>query len=259
MKVTTSLLVLAAATSLAHAGIESQVVNFDHGFEGEFINFQQFDTMGGTRELTGLSLSYDQTITLDLLIQSNGYTALNDGDWLMDAGYLSIHQFGLAEEGGDGEPGPPFIGPGAVFDQVSGDLGISDGYNNGGIDTLNAIITDSFVFNASFDGSTEFDQRMFDAFTGPGTLETFMAGFSELFFQWINDPNWIVDPNNPPEGPFDGPFIDPFYGIFVDLQSLSHSGAITVNYEFTTVPAPSALALLAGAALGTTRRRRKTH
>ncbi len=75
---------------------------------------------------------------------------------------------------------------------------------------MHANISDSYTFNANYDGSDEFSQRMFEAFTGPGTLETFYGGFIELFFQWHNDPNWVIDPNNPPDGPFDGPFIDPY-------------------------------------------------
>jgi len=258
MKYAIGILTLTALSTLAHSEVISQVVSFDAGFEGEIISFEQFDTMGGTRELTGLSLSYDQTISLDLMAQSNGYTALNSGDWLLDTGYLSIHQFGLVEErGGDGDPGPPFIGPGAVFDIITSDLGISDGYNNGGIDTHLFNISDSFIFDASYDGSNEFDQRMFDAFTGPGTLDTILGGFIEGFFQWVNDPNWVVDPNNPPDGPFGGPFGgDPYHGIFVDFLALSHSGDITVNYEYTSVPAPSSAAVIGVLGIAGMRRRR---
>ena len=249
---------LTTLASMASGDVITQVVSFDAGFEGDIISFEKFDTMGGTRELTGMSLSYDQTISLDLMIQSNGYTALNAGDWLLNAGYMSLHQFGVIEEGGDGEPGLPFIGPGAVFDNVTGDLGISDGYNNGGIDTQLTTITDSFVFNAAYDGSDAFDLRMFEAFSGTGQLDTFMGGFIELFFQWKNDPNWVVDPNNPPDGPFGGGPFDPppYYGIFVEIMDLSHSGDITVTYEYANVPSPAGLGLFVGAGLMAGRRRR---
>ncbi|MFK7759112.1 MAG: hypothetical protein AB8C13_04090 [Phycisphaerales bacterium] len=257
MKYRIALLALASVGAVAHAGMESQVVSFNAGFDGDQINFDRFDTMGGTRELTGLSLSYDQTITLDLTVESNGYTALQSGDWLIDTGFIALHQFGLNDgRGGEGGEGAPFIGPGAVFDQLTGDLGISDGYNGTGPDALQFQITDSFVFDASYDTTTDFGQRMIDTFTGEAQLETFLGGFSELFFQWINDPNWIVDPNNPPDGPFDGPFIDPFYGIFVNFDAFSHAGDITVNYEYRNVPTPAGLSLLAGAGLMASRRRR---
>ncbi len=258
MKHIIGILTLSTLSTIAQAEVINQVVSFNNSFDGGVVTFEKFDTMGGTRELTGLSLSYDQTISLDLQAQSNGYTALNAGDWLLDTGFISLHQFGLAEgRGGDGNPGPPFIGPGAVFDVITSDLGVSDGYNNGGIDTMQFNISDSFIFEAEYDGSTEFDQRMFAAFTGTGNLDTFLGGFIEGFFQWVNDPNWVVDPNNPPDGPFGGPFGgDPYHGIFVDFLALSHFGDITVTYEYTNVPAPAGLGVLALSGLMSTRRRR---
>ena len=86
MKQHIAALTLASIASISHADVISQVVSFDAGFDGTFVNFEQFDTMGGTRELTGLSLSYDQTMSLDMTFQSNGYTALSDGDWTMGTG-----------------------------------------------------------------------------------------------------------------------------------------------------------------------------
>ena len=263
MRIATPLLLMAAIGSTSLADTITQDVDFNYNaFEGGFINFERFDDMGGSRVLTGLSLSYDQRIEMDMTIESNGYTAVNAGDWLLDAGYASIHQFGvfgdgLAPRGDDGGGEDfPFIGPGAAFQNITADLGVSDGYNGTGPDTYNAIIDQSFVFDASYDSSTSFGNRMLDAFNGGGTLETFIGGFSELFFQWVNDPNWIVDPDNPPDGPFDGPFIDPYYGIFVDISRINHSGTITVTYEFANVPTPSVLALFGTAGFVVTRRRR---
>tara|TARA_R110002073_G_scaffold118918_1_gene258833 strand:+ start:783032 stop:783823 length:792 start_codon:yes stop_codon:yes gene_type:complete len=259
----TGLIVLAslgAVSTTALGDIESQVVSFAADFEGTFINFDRFDTMGGTRELTGLSLSYDQSISMDLLLESNGYSELNAGDWELDTGYFSIHQFGLATDGrgGDGSGSPPFIGIGGTGGLVTADLGISDGYNGTGVDTYQTTLSSSFVYDVEYDASTEFGQRMLDTFTGQGQLETYLGGFIEGFFQWINDPNWVVDPNNPPDGPFGGIFDpDPYYGIFLTYGELLHSGDITVEYEYSVVPAPAGLSLLAGAGLFSMRRRRK--
>lgn len=260
MNTIASTLTLGLLAGLASADSISQQVDFEYSaFEGGFIDFERFDDVGGTRQLTGLSLSYDQRIEVDMTIESNGYTSRNAGDWLLDAGNASIHQFGVLNpggRGGDGGDSFPFIGPGAAFNTFTADLGASDGYNGTGPDTFDATIDESFVFNADYTGATEFGQRMLDTFNGGGTLETFIGGFSELFFQWVNDPNWVVDPNNPPDGPFDGPFVDPYYGIFVDTTRINHSGTITVTYEFSTVPSPSGLVLLGGAGLVATRRRR---
>ncbi|MEO0482126.1 MAG: hypothetical protein AAF138_00710 [Planctomycetota bacterium] len=249
-------------TSLAQANTISQTVPFDVDglVDADFPQFQKFDTMGGLRELTGLTLSYDQNFRLDLTIESNGPTAINSGDWLLDAGYISLHQLGPAtdpdeeEEEDDNDGGPPFLGPGATFQSgITADLGASDGFGNGGADSFDTLITDAYVNTISYDPIA--DASVYDAFTGEGVLDTVLAGFSELFFQYVNDPNWgPIDPNNPPEGPF-GFFEDPFFGVFVTFNEIRHFGDITVTYEFRNVPAPMTAAPLALLALAARRRR----
>jgi len=254
----TTLLLAAIAGSAAADTVSTQTKFSIDGFTGGNIAFDRFDDMGGTRELTGVSFSYDQTMEFDLTIESNGYTALNSGDWLLDAGYYTIHQLGTINGlGGDGGPNIPAIGAGGLFEVgISGDLGASDGYNQSGPDTQYSSISDSFIFSQSYDNSDNFGQSILDAVSGNGQLDTFMGGISELLFEWVNDPNWVVDPNNPPDGPFDGPFIDPYYGIFVSFDRIAHFGTLTVTYEYNVVPAPSGLLALAGAGLVATRRRR---
>lgn len=245
---------LAAAAPLANAATETQTVNFSHGFDGEIVTFQKFDTMGGTRQLTGLTLSYDQQIDIGFHVESNGYTDLAAGDWETSIAYNSLHQMGLV----DNDPNPPFIGPGAAFEGgITADLAASDGYNGTGADTYTGSVN-SGPFNVTYDydSSTPFGIDMLDTFTGSGDLDTFFSGFSEIFGGFINDPGWIVDPNNPPEGPFMPPFEQPYYGFFVTLDTLTHAGTITVSYDYEIVPAPASVGLLALGGLVATRRRR---
>lgn len=257
-RITTALLFAAVAGSTQADTVSTQVDFSIDGFFGGNIAFDRFDDMNGTRELTGVSFSYDQTMSFDLTIESNGYTALNSGDWLLDAGYYTIHQLGTLDGlGGDGGPSIPSIGAGGVFGLgITGDLGASDGYNQSGPDTQYTTISEAFTFNQAFDNSDNFGQSILDTVTGSGQLNTFMGGISELLFEWVNDPNWVVDPNNPPDGPFDGPFIDPYYGIFVNFDQISHFGTLTVTYEYAAVPAPSTLLALGGFELVGLRRRR---
>ena len=253
----TATMIVGLLATAAGAETISQQVDFSiDGFQGGTITFDRFDDMGGTRELTGVSFSYDQTIEFDMTIESNGYTGLEQGDWLLDAGYRTLHQMGVYGRG-DGGPSYPAFGAGGFYAiQISADLGASDGYNGSGPDTYNLTAGESFIFNESFSNDTSFGQNVLQSVMGEGQLDTFMGGFTDLFFEWVNDPNWVVDPNNPPDGPFDGPFQDPYYGIFVSFDRILHSGSLTINYEYSVVPAPSGLLLMSGAGMLAIRRRR---
>ncbi len=252
MKHTLPILLAMATASAAFADTLTHSVGFSHGFDGEVVTFQKFDTLGGARKLTGMSLSYEQSISIGFHLESNGYTAVASGDWFLDIAYNSLHQFGLI----DNDPNPPFIGPGAAYEGgITGDLGISDGYNGGGPDThFGSVETGVFTFDAWWDRTDAFGRDMLETFTGTGSLDTYFSGYSEMFGGWINDPNWVVDPNNPPDGPFN-PWEDPYYGFFVTLDSLIQSGTITVTYEYV-VPAPATALLGLFGVLATSRRRR---
>ncbi len=252
---------LAAIPAMAQAGIQTQSVNFDYSaFTGGYISFDRFDSAGGTRELTGVRLSYDQNFDLSVLVESNGPTSLSAGDWDIEAGFSSIHQFGILNDGrrgGDGGQNLPVIGTGGVFGTFTADLGASDGYNGTGPDTYIGNASFSSVFMDDYDRSTTLGGQMLDAFSGEGTLDTFIGGLSEILGQWHNDPMWVVDPDNPPEGPWDdNPFIDPYYGFFATFLTMQHSGSIDVTFEYTTVPAPAGIALFLGAGFVGCRRRR---
>ena len=257
-KVATTLLIAALSGTTLADTVSTQTEFTNSNYDGTIVSFDAFDDMGGTRQLTGVTLSYNQTMEFDLTIESNGYTALNAGDWTVEAGFYGVHQLGVYDGlGGDGGPSYPVIGTGGVYTPVAftGDLGASDGYNQSGPDTIHGTFGEQFIFNQSFDNSTNFGQSVLDALTGTGQVDTFLGSFTDLYFEWINDPNWVVDPNNPPDGPF-SPFEDPYYGLFASFDRLSHTGTLTVTYEYAAVPTPSGLLVLGGAGLVATRRRR---
>lgn len=256
-----ALIALAGGSASAQNSIVQQVP-FDYDpFAGvTFPEFQMFDTMGGTRELTGVTLQYDQSISFDVRVEQNSPVAIDAGVFFADILFRSLHQLGTVDDGGgddddDDNGGPPFLGPGAHGIYVDPALGATDGFNGSGPDTY-FTSTDSgdFTFSASYDQATT--QSYLDAFVGQGTLTTVLGGLTEIFGGYNSDPGFPdVDPNNPPDGPF-GPFEPPYYGVFVNIENIRHQGVITATFEYDLVPAPASATLLALGALGTTRRRR---
>ena len=246
---------LATIPTIAGAGTQTQTVDFNNtDFAGEFISFDRFDTMGGTRELTGLRLSYDQSFALEILVESNGPTGVSAGDWDLEAGFYGLHQFGVVTHGNDSFP---LVGTGGIFDVFTADLGASDGFNGTGPDTYLASLSASNVFVGNYDRTTNHGGQMLDVFTGEGEFETYLNAISEFLGQWHNDPGWEIDPDNLPDGPWgDGPLGDPYYGFFASFVSMSHIGSIEVTFEYATVPAPGGAALLLGAGFVGLRRRR---
>ena len=254
MKATAAFLaVLAAGT--ASAQTEVQIIPFDYDVADDvaFPEFQLFDTMGGTRQLTGVTLSYDQSIQITTRFEQNSPITIAADSFFADISYISLHQLGLVDD----NPNPPFLGPGAAGESISvPELGPSDGFNGSGADTYEHI-TDTGMFNFTAQYNQNDHQAFLDVFTGQGSLTTLLGGFSELFGGYNVEPDFPeVDPNNPPEGPF--PFFeDPYYGIFVSTPSIHHQGTITATFEYVEVPAPASLTLLGLGALGAVRRNRK--
>lgn len=246
-------MVCVALAGSASAQTVTQVVPFDYDVNVDvaFPEFELFDTMGGTRQLTGVTLSYDQSISITTRIEQNSPIAIAADNFYAEISYISLHQLGLADD----NPNAPFLGPGAAgASVVAPELAPSDGYNGTGPDSyVETIDSGMFNFTAVYDSS---NQNYLDVFTGQGTLTTLLGGFSEIFGGYNEDPGFPdVDPNNPPDGPF-FPFQDPYYGVFVELPSIHHQGTITATYEYELVPAPASVSLAGLAAFGLTRRRR---
>lgn len=235
-----------AAASAATAGTTSETVQFDYDpFAGTTeLVLNGFDTMGGTRRLNRAVFEFHHNFSLDIYLESTGPTAVQQGDYGINIGFLSIYQLGTVN-GGEGDP--PFFGPGGFFiSDFSADLGAYDGVpGNDGPDSFRDTFTDAFTSVLEFRHA---DQMFLDALTDTGPLTTIFGGFGELFFYWNNDPGWPEPMDFFPEYPTDA-------ALWLALQNFRHFGEFTIDYHYTNVPAPAAAAPMALLALGVRRRR----
>ncbi|MEP0847691.1 MAG: hypothetical protein HRF50_12850 [Phycisphaerae bacterium] len=238
-------LLVSMAPSVAAAGTITQTVPFDYdaGFGVTFPVIEGFDTLGGTRQLTGVAFEFRHSFELDLFVESTGPTAVTADDFSLDFAYITLFQLGL---GGD-EGGPPAFGPGAYFvEDVSGDLAAYDGIpGNDGADSFRRSYGDAFTVTQAY-GLEE--PAVLAALTDVGPLTTVLGGFNELFFEWFNDPGWPFPPGGVPEYPSDA-------AVWVSWPTFRHFGGITITYEYAAVPEPAGAAGLAGLALLAVRRR----
>lgn len=240
-------LVLAlTANSVASAGTTSETVQFDYDpFAGTTeLVLNGFDTLGGTRRLNRAEFEFEHNFSMEIYLESTGPTAISQGDYGINIGFISVLQLGTVN-GGEGDP--PFFGPGGFFiSDFSADLGAYDGVpGNDGPDSYSETFTDAFSSLLEFRHS---DQAFLDALTDTGPLTTVFGGFSELFFYWNNDPGWPVPDGFFPEYPTDA-------AIWLTLNPFRHFGEFTINYHYTNVPSPTAAAPLALLAVGARRRR----
>ncbi len=261
-----ALLAAVACVAPAAADSESQVIPFDFFINQApiFPEIELFDTMNGTRTLDGVTLTYDQRVTFDVLLEQNSPVAIPEGDFFIDILYRSIHQLGTVDDGGgddddddDGGSGPPFLGPGAAGDVYSPGFAPSDGFNGTGPDSFSTSFDSGlFTFSSSYASDGEpIELSFIETLTGEGSLTTVFGGLVELFGGYNTQPDFPdVDPNNPPPGNF-GFFEDPYYGVFLEYNNLRHQGDITVTYDFSVVPEPTSAAALAFGGLLLRRRR----
>ena len=241
-------LLVALAPSVSLAGVITQTVPFDYDANdgATFPVIQGFDTLGGTRVLTGVNFAFHHNFEVEAYVESTGPTAVSAEDFSLSISYITLFQLG--EAGGKNDP--PFFGPGGLWiENASGDLGAYDGVpGNDGPDSYRRVFTDMFTVEQMYGPS---DPDVLAAVTDVGELTTVFGGFSELFFGWINDPNWPLPPGGFPEYPNDA-------AIWVSTPTLRHFGEIEITYDYEVVPGPaSAAGLLTLASLASVRRRRR--
>ena len=226
MKRIAALGVLCACAS-AHAGLTPiSVITQSALFEWDvfpvndrtYIGFHQFDTMGGTRRLTGVSLSYEASFELELLAENSNGTGLSGGEWFVDPA-VSYNFFFLDT-----------YSIGAVGNWTAGsltaDLAASDGVAGSGDDSA------VFTFSDVIGGSASVLEEDSAPFIGSGSLEAELYAYLSLGI------------SAPP------PFFD------FDVTAHSHMGVYTLSYAYEVVPAPSSAAVAAIAGGWLARRRR---
>lgn len=240
-----ALLSLSLLPAAAAADTITQTVPFDYdaSFGVTFPVLQGFETLGGTRQLTGVTFEFRHNFAFDVFLESTGPTAVAAADFGLDVAYVTLYQLG--EAGGDDDP--PFLGPGAMFvEDISGSLAAYDGIpGNDGPDSFRGSFSEAFTVTQTY-GAEE--PAVLAALTDVGPLTTVLGGFTELFFEWLDDPNWPLPPGGVPEYPDDA-------AVWVSFPTFRHFGEIAVTYEYTVVPEPASAGLLAGLA-GCVRRRR---
>jgi hypothetical protein len=230
--------------SFSVADVITQTVPFDYNADKgvTFPVMQGFDSLGGGRQLTGVTFEFHHNFELDLYIESTGPTPVAAADFNLSISYITLFQIGQGEH-------PPFFGPGALFvENASGDLAAYDGIpGNDGPDSYRRTLTDAFVIAQAY-GAAEPD--LLAAVTDVGEITTVFGGFLELFVEWNNDPSWPPPANGFPEYPGDA-------SIWPSAPSLRHFGEIEITYEYVNVPGPASAALLALTALVPFARRRR--
>ena len=186
--------------------------------ERTHIGFNRFDTMGGTRRLTGVSLSFEASFDLELRAENTNDAALSSGGWFVDPAIY--YNFFFLEDYSVGPVGN------WTTDLLTADLAASDGVAGSGEDTA------TFAFSDVIGGAASVFEDDFGIFIGDGSLEAELYPFLSLGI------------SAPP------PFFD------FDITTHSHSGVYTLSYAYEVVPTPGAAGLLALGGVSGVRRRR---
>lgn len=231
-----AILVAAAAATASAENTITQTFNFDWDSSQPFLmpTFDAFDTMGGTRELTRVSLSTQASMTIDITIENYDAVPYDAGTWTAGVSQSAVLFFQGDDGGGDddGESAPGF-GLGGVFaGGITGDLSAGDGGFPFGTPGDVKVVTSA---SDSFSTVRDADASSFDFFSSGEPLTALLGTLSDAF----------VDVPGGGGG-----------GIFINITDTAMSGSISLVYEYALIPAPGGLALLGAGALVASRRRR---
>ncbi|MDX9911875.1 MAG: choice-of-anchor E domain-containing protein [Phycisphaerales bacterium] len=209
---------LAAASTFAAADITSETQNFSFPLSpgGTTLNFAQFDTLGGTRELCKVTFEFDATVQGQVTAENDSsLPAPNFGVQL--TGFLTL------------DVGAPAVlsGFGGINEVASQGVGPSDGNTGSGPDFHDfGLLSDNI---SGMDMTTLLAD--FAQFIGGGTVPVAIAGSAGFSVSGTTDSS-------------------------LDITNLGASGSVTITYEYKIVPAPASVALLGLGGLVAGRRRR---
>lgn len=226
----TGTLALALAAGVASADTTSQSIaidlDTDRGDFGTNLMFDQFDTMGGTRELTGVNLKLNAVMSVEARAESYHPDFIAADTWSADIYHNAFLSF-FADAGS-----APFYGlGGVVIAGLTGDLtpGSGDPF-----DPFNPGTPGDPIFaeySDSIDSVVATSAGFFDYFTGTGSIEGLLGPFTDIT-------------------------VDSGFPIYVEATRMTQLGTLTLEYEYNVVPAPAGLAAFVGLGAIASRRRR---
>ncbi|GJM24856.1 MAG: hypothetical protein DHS20C16_12710 [Phycisphaerae bacterium] len=166
--------------SSVNADIQTQVIPLSH-VEGDgfpTFSFDLFDTMGGTRTLTGVNLTLDATSTLEVFTENLGSQPINN--WDFDFAVLPLFEI-------LGVKKASFPFEGAPYPTVTLNLDAADGVQGSGPDY--AHIPERSI---SLDDSVDVNTFEIFNFEGVGTVDAFVGlPFLIPFPPGPTDTSWI--------------------------------------------------------------------
>ena len=236
----TAACIAAALAGTATAGTETHSLNYTYDQDTGGLTpltFNSFDTMGGTLQLDRVTVNVQADLTLGGYAQSYTPTQIESGEWIGSVDHLIVLSFfepDTGEGGEDGDRAAPFFFLGGI--NVGGFTG-----------TLTPGTPGPSPFEPGMPGDPV-------AFSGSGFVNSTLAvnaSFNDYFSSGL------------PLESIVGPFVEAFAldapigsNIEFVIDDLTQTGAITLTYEYTLVPAPASAGCLALAGLAAARRRR---
>ncbi|MAY74941.1 MAG: hypothetical protein CMJ31_09565 [Phycisphaerae bacterium] len=191
----------------------------------------RFDTMGGTRVLTGIDINLQLAGSGTIVVENFSETAYSAGEWSVEGGVNWIYLAGMPDGGEETGSFIPFFGLGGFgIAPVTGDIEAG----MGPFDPFGGGMPGRFEvdFDGEGDSVLAVDPSNFDVFIGTDDIVGVFGPFTDLL---LDDPNFALS---------------------ASTQDLLFSGTLSLTYTFDVVPAPGVAATLGFGGMIAARRRR---